>query len=77
MEHFLDITKDHCPMTLVKVKLKLSKIAIGDQLEVLMTDGEPLNNVPRTLKDQGHEIIKVEPDKDNLHKVIIEKRHDV
>ena len=44
--HTLDITKEHCPMTFVKTKLKLAQIAAGDTLEVLLTEGEPLENVP-------------------------------
>jgi len=28
--HHLDITKEHCPMTFVKTKLKLAQIAEGD-----------------------------------------------
>ncbi|MCD7931882.1 MAG: sulfurtransferase TusA family protein [Tannerellaceae bacterium] len=48
MTHQLDITKEHCPMTFVKTKLKLAQLAPGDTLEVLLTEGEPLENVPRS-----------------------------
>ena len=41
----LDITKDHCPMTFVKTKLKLELLEEGDILEVLLKAGEPLENV--------------------------------
>lgn len=41
----LDITKEHCPMTFVKTKIELSKLNEGDILEVLLTEGEPLDNV--------------------------------
>ena len=43
----LDITKEHCPMTFVKTKIELSKLNEGDILEVLLAEGEPLDNVPR------------------------------
>lgn len=72
MNHFLDITKDQCPMTFVKVKVKLSKLEPGDRLEVLLTGGEPLMNVPRSAKEQGFKIIDVQPNGE-FHKVIIEK----
>ena len=49
----LDITKDRCPMTFVKTKLKLEELEEGDTLEILLTTGEPLNNVPRTATEQG------------------------
>ena len=44
----LDITKEHCPMTFVKVKVQLSKMNPGDLLEVTLGEGEPLENVPRS-----------------------------
>lgn len=31
----LDITKEHCPMTFVKTKLRLAQLQAGDILEVL------------------------------------------
>ncbi len=71
--HTLDITKEHCPMTFVKTKLKLAQIAKGDVLEVLLTEGEPLENVPRSAKEQGFEVLGVEHVKDNIHKVTIKK----
>ncbi|MBF0432837.1 MAG: sulfurtransferase TusA family protein [Fibrobacteria bacterium] len=73
MEHFLDITKDHCPMTFVKVKVKLSKIETGDRLEVLLSEGEPLNNVPRSATEQGYKVLEVTAVEGNVHKVVIEK----
>ncbi len=73
MKHFLDITKDHCPMTFVKVKLKLEKIDAGDQLEVLLTEGEPLRNVPKSAAEQGHKIINIEQKEDGNYQVVIEK----
>ena len=56
----LDITKEHCPMTFVKTKLKLAQIAAGDILEVLLTEGEPLENVPRSATEQGYNVLSVE-----------------
>lgn len=71
--HTLDITKEHCPMTFVKTKLKLAQIAEGDILEVLLTEGEPLNNVPKSAKDQGYNVLSVEHVDGNIHKVTIKK----
>ncbi len=73
MNHFLDITREHCPMTLVKVKLKLLKIKKGERLEVLLSEGEPLKNVPRTVEEHGHKVIEIRPDQAPFHRVIVEK----
>ncbi len=73
MNHTLDITKEHCPMTFVKTKIKLAQIAKGDTLEVLLTEGEPLENVPKSAAEQGYEVLSVEHVEGNIHKVTIRK----
>ncbi len=69
----LDITKEHCPMTFVKTKIQLSKLQPGDLLEVFLTEGEPLNNVPRSSKEQGYNVLEVSHVEGNIHKVLIQK----
>jgi TusA-related sulfurtransferase len=56
-DHFLDITKDVCPITFVKTKLLIEKAKSGDFIEVLLTGGEPIENVPRSVKEEGHTVI--------------------
>lgn len=73
MIHTLDITKEHCPMTFVRTKLKLAQIAKGDILEVLLSEGEPLENVPRSAKEQGYHVISVDHVDGTTYKVTIEK----
>lgn len=69
----LDITKDHCPITFVKTKIELSKLKEGDVLEVLLLEGEPLENVPRTSTEQGYKVLDVSPVDGQVHKVTIKK----
>jgi len=73
MKHFLDITHETCPMTFVKVKLKLAHMANGEQLEVLLNAGEPLENVPRSCEEQGYKVLSNEPTDNNKHLILIEK----
>jgi TusA-related sulfurtransferase len=73
MTHTLDITKEHCPMTFVRTKLKLAQIAQGDILEVLLSEGEPLNNVPRSAEEQGYKVLKIEYVEGTTHRVTIQK----
>ena len=49
-----------CPTNFVKTKLALEEIRKGQILEVILDDGEPIRNVPRSIKEEGHRIIKVE-----------------
>ena len=73
MKKTLDITRDHCPMTFVKTKLELEKLASGDQLEVLLAGGEPLANVPRSAAEAGYRVLSVSAAGDGRHAVVIEK----
>ena len=73
MSHILDITKEHCPMTFVKTKLELAKLKEGEILEVLLSEGEPLNNVPKSAIEQGFEVLSIEHVEGTKHKVTIKK----
>ncbi len=69
----LDITKEHCPMTFVKTKIELAKLQQGDILEVLLSEGEPLDNLPRNAAEQGYNVLSVEHVGGTTHKVTIKK----
>jgi TusA-related sulfurtransferase len=69
----LDISKEHCPMTFVKTKIALAKLKEGDTLEVLLSEGEPLENVPRTSQEQGYKVLSIDALGGGTHKVIIQK----
>lgn len=60
-------------MTFVKTKIELAKLSEGDILEVLLTEGEPLNNVPRNATEQGFNVLSVEHVEGVVHKVVIKK----
>lgn len=56
----LDLTGVICPTNFVKTKLAMEELKNGQVLEVILDDGEPIRNVPRSVKEEGHRIIKVE-----------------
>ena len=69
----LDITREHCPMTFVKTKIEMSKLKPGDLLEVLLSEGEPLENVPKSAREQGYNVLEVSHIEGLVHRVIIQK----
>ena len=69
----LDVTRDHCPMTFVKTKLQLEKLQPGDVLEILLTAGEPLQNVPQTCTEQGYLVLETVHITGDIHKVTVKK----
>jgi len=52
----LDLSGVACPMNFVKTKIKLSSMAIGAQLDVILDDGAPIQNVPLSLEEQGQTV---------------------
>ena len=56
----VDITDKVCPLTFVKAKVTLDELDDGEVLAIRMNDGEPVQNVPRSIKEEGHQILKVE-----------------
>jgi TusA-related sulfurtransferase len=74
MTYNLDVTKEHCPMTFVKTKIELNKLQKGDILNVKVTAGEPLENVPRSATEQGFKVLSVtETDTPGIYTIEIEK----
>lgn len=57
----LDIRAYSCPMTWVKTRIALERLAPGERLEVLLAEGEPLENVPRTAEEEGHLVLSRAP----------------
>jgi TusA-related sulfurtransferase len=53
----LDIRADTCPMTFVRTRLALDRMASGEVLRVHLKGEEPRRNVPRTAAEQGHEVL--------------------
>ncbi len=61
-EYFLDITADVCPLTFVKTKLLLEKMPPGAVVTVRLKGAQPLDNVPRSVKAHGHEVLSLGPE---------------
>ncbi|HET8579641.1 MAG TPA: sulfurtransferase TusA family protein, partial [Nitrospiraceae bacterium] len=64
-----------CPLNYVKTKLRLEMMEVGERLEVWLDAGDPIKNVPMSLRNDGHKILSEEPlEPDAAHfKVLVEK----
>ncbi|KKM12284.1 hypothetical protein SY88_03750 [Clostridiales bacterium PH28_bin88] len=76
VKEVLDITGDTCPITFVKTKIKLEQLEPGEVLEVILRGGEPLQNVPRSVKSEGHQVLKLEQLGDGRYKLLIRRGAD-
>jgi TusA-related sulfurtransferase len=77
-QYSLDITDEICPLTMVKTKLFLEKMKVGEVASIRLNSGEPLDNVPRTLRDHGHEVLDLAPEMPggNIHRMLVKKGPD-
>lgn len=69
----LDLKGVPCPLNYVRTKLKLETMQNGDILEVILDDGQPVKNVPLSLKQDGHEILAQEKINERFWKIIVKK----
>ena len=58
----VDITDVVCPMTFVKAKVAM--------------DGEPVQNVPRSFKEEGQQILKLIDNENGTYDLIVKKLED-
>lgn len=72
-----DVKKDFrgvaCPMNFVKTKIALAPMKSGQLLEILLDDGQPIQNVPGSVRNEGHTVLSTEK-VDNYWKVLIRKK---
>ena len=72
----VDITDVVCPVTFVKAKVALEELDDGQILAVRMNNGEPVQNVPRSIKEEGHQILKLVNNEDGTYNLIVKKVED-
>ncbi|MDR1540696.1 MAG: sulfurtransferase TusA family protein [Clostridiales bacterium] len=73
IDESVDITNVVCPVTFVKAKVALEELEEGQVLSIRMNDGEPVQNVPRSIKDEGHKILRLLDNKDGTYSLIVRK----
>lgn len=62
-----------CPMNFVKTKLVLETMESGKKLQILLDDGEPIQNVPNSVKLEGHKVLEQEKTAEGHWRVLIQK----
>jgi TusA-related sulfurtransferase len=73
IDRTLDIRGQVCPMTFVRAKLAIEKMALGEVLEILV-DHQPASvNVPRSMEYEGQAVLRVERAGEALWRICIRK----
>lgn len=72
-----DVKKDFrgvaCPMNFVKTKIALAPMRSGQLLEILLDDGQPIQNVPGSVRNEGHTVVSTDQ-VDGYWRVLIRKK---
>ncbi len=69
----LDITNAVCPMTFVRTRLALDRLAPGSLLLVLLKGDEPRRNVPRSAAALGHQVVSEETDETGVTRLLLRR----
>jgi len=73
IDAYLDLKGVACPYNFVKTKLKLEDMEAGQTLQIVIDEGEPYKNVPRSVLNEGHKILEEEKVEEKHYRIVIEK----
>ena len=61
-------------MNFVKAKIALAKVKSNETIGYLLDDGDPIKNVPKSIKEEGHEIIKIDDNFEGYNLLVVKKK---
>ncbi len=70
----VDLRGVKCPINFVKVKIELMIISSGDIIGFYLDDGEPIENVPKSIEKEGHTVISIDNDFERYNLVKVKKK---
>lgn len=69
----LDLRTVPCPLSFVKAKLRLEKMQVGEVMRLYLDPGEPVEQVPNSLRLDGHRILTLEQQESGCFSLLVEK----
>ena len=69
----MDLTGVACPANAARALLKLEGMNPGSMLEIIIDDGEPAENVPGAIEEEGHAILSTRRYADNRWILLIKR----
>lgn len=74
-DHFLDISNQVCPMTMVRTRLLIDRMHSGETALLAVRSGEALHNIPKAIRQLGLDIISVslQPGDEGIHHLLFRK----
>ena len=74
VDSLLDLSAETCPMTFVRTRLALDRLAEGQTLLVRLRGEEPRGSVPHTAVEQGHALLAQRDEPDGTTVVVVRKK---
>ncbi len=65
-----------CPANFVRAKLALEEFEAGENVRILLDDGEAVKNVPRSLKAEGHQLLALKETPEGYFSLDLKKGED-
>jgi TusA-related sulfurtransferase len=69
----IDIRGEVCPYTYVKSKLALEGMEPGQVLQIIVDHKPAVENVPRSMENEGHEVMEVTQINNSAYKIVVRK----
>lgn len=60
-----------CPINYVRTKLKLDTMQTGEELEIILDDGEAIESVSKSIIEEGHKVKSKNQNPDSTWKLVI------
>jgi TusA-related sulfurtransferase len=73
IDRSIDIKGEVCPYTYVKSKLALEELEPGQVLEIILNHKPAVENVPRSMENEGHKVLEVAWLNQTDCKILVEK----
>lgn len=73
-DKIIDIRGEICPYTYVKSKLALENIETSQVLEIILNHKPAVENVPRSMENEGHKILEVSQINETDYKIVVKKK---
>jgi TusA-related sulfurtransferase len=71
-----DITDAVCPVTFARAKAALDEMEEGQVLALRLNQGEAERNLPRSVKEEGHQALRLRDNGDGTSTLFIRKQGD-
>ena len=69
----LDIRGQVCPYTFVRSKLAIEKMNLGEVLEIILDHRAAVDNVPRSMENEGQKVLKIEQTGEKEWRIVVRK----